>query len=335
MFLNRCVARFPTWKNYKFLIELKTATFAQSLSPVLIYHAIEPSHKKNPLISGKSHSIPPEMLHQQLSLLKKYFNFISLQEFTQSLQKGQNIRGLAVVTFDDGYLSVIKWAVPILNDLNIPATFFISTKLIQEQTFWRDKVRYIINQNLIRKFLSFARAENQIFQVIKADPEGFYRDTKNPAIINSRVVEKMLDVFLVPYKKDISWMSQDIYCTPEILHKECGKHITFGNHSHSHYVLSSMDKDEQYEEIIRTEHILRDLNLPLSRIFSIPFGGERDFNRDTLDILQDIGYRGYALSVGYRVVNAHLPTQHIKEQHQLVALQRFMPINHLGFLWMK
>lgn len=332
-FANRIVSRFPFWKHSRFLIEMRAAAVSQSLAPILVYHAIEP-HQNNPLISGKFHNVSPDMFSQQLSLLKKYFRIISLEEFTQRFQQGQSVRGLAVITFDDGYASVLKFAVPILNELHIPATFFISTKLIQAQTFWRDKVRYIINQNLIKEFLVFAQAGDNAFQAIRRDPEGFYRDTKDPAIINSRLVEKKLDEFLVASKRDITCVAQDVYCIPEILREKFGEHITFGNHSHSHYVLSSMSKEEQYEELIKAEHILRGLNLPLSRIFSIPFGGVRDFNSDTLDILEDIGYKGYVLSVGSSVVDALLPDQHGQEKHRFVALQRFMPGNHLRFLGM-
>ena len=37
---------------------------------------------------------------------------------------------LAAVTFDDGYLDNFENAIPILKELNLPATFFVSTGLI-------------------------------------------------------------------------------------------------------------------------------------------------------------------------------------------------------------
>ena len=72
--------------------------------------------------------------------------------------------------------------------------------------------------------------------------------------------------------------------------------ISFGNHSNNHFVLSSLSNDEQYEEIYNGYEFLKKINHPVSKIFSIPFGGIKDFNSQTIKILKDLGYLGFVRS---------------------------------------
>ena len=66
------------------------------------------------------------------------------------------------------------------------------------------------------------------------------------------------------------------------------KLITYGNHTYNHYVLSSLSYDEQKEEIQKNKKLLDSLNLNLSKVFAIPFGGNADYNLDTLKVLRDL-----------------------------------------------
>jgi peptidoglycan/xylan/chitin deacetylase (PgdA/CDA1 family) len=307
----------------------------KEFTPILVYHAIN-HHSNNPLISGKVHNIFSEVFYEQLCLLKKHFTVVSLDELQQRLTKDQRVQGLAAVTFDDGYLSILNQAVPVLDTLAIPATFFLTTKLIQAGAFWRDKIRYVVNQNLAAEFLDFARKIAPAFQQIA--PEQFYPKTKDPTIISSRLVETTLDQFLQSRRVDLDDLTENVYCRASDLAAQKSPYLTFGNHTHSHYVLSSMSKDEQFTDVALADQILKEMGhpeggpLPLSRVFSIPFGGSRDFNQDTLEVLRDLGFSGYVQS-GTKVVNA-LPDT-VSNQNGLIALHRFMPINNKSFLFVR
>jgi len=65
----------------------------------------------------------------QLDYMKKYGDFISLDTAVEMINSGEKIDGrYFCVTFDDGMDSCLDIAVPILNERNISAAFFIMTE---------------------------------------------------------------------------------------------------------------------------------------------------------------------------------------------------------------
>lgn len=77
------------------------------------------------------HDIPFETLNRfegNLNFLKRKTNIISLEDFMFGRLSVEKIN--VVITFDDGYKSWINHAVPILRQLALPATFFISSGFV-------------------------------------------------------------------------------------------------------------------------------------------------------------------------------------------------------------
>jgi peptidoglycan/xylan/chitin deacetylase (PgdA/CDA1 family) len=88
----------------------------------------------------------PEQLARTLSILAKYYQFVSLPEAVEMLA---GIRPLVVnslaLTFDDGYRNNLTFALPILRQFNAPATIFLSTGNVTEQKpFWFDRLDYAV-----------------------------------------------------------------------------------------------------------------------------------------------------------------------------------------------
>jgi peptidoglycan/xylan/chitin deacetylase (PgdA/CDA1 family) len=93
---------------------------------VLLYHDISQSE------------VP--FFKNQLLFIKKYWNFITPQEFehymvTKSTIKGRNI----LITFDDGFYSNYLIARTVLAEFNIKALFFINPKFIDCETINESK----------------------------------------------------------------------------------------------------------------------------------------------------------------------------------------------------
>ena len=138
----------------------------------------------------------------------------------------------------------------------------------------------------------------------------------------------VIDRFIKNKNVDFSHYIKDIYVrTIEVIDKDY-KQLTFGNHTQNHYVLSSLTKDEQYQEISKGEIFLKGLDLPRSKIFSIPFGGNNDFNNQTLEIVKDLGYLGFVRSNGGCLIS-HNEIEGRKNR-KLIDLNRFMP-NEINF----
>ncbi|MCK4441273.1 MAG: polysaccharide deacetylase family protein [Sulfurovaceae bacterium] len=250
-------------------------------SHILLYHSTF-SEVPNDLKEGL-HNVTPENLYKQIEWFKKYFDIVEVDEvFTQD-----NIYGKVAITFDDAYQSVFTEAIPVLKSLNVPCTIFINGVSLSGKAFWRDKIRFLINNSLIDDFLNFNSSFTQLHKITS---KNFYKITKS-SNINSQEMDTLLDRYLEENK-----ISIDNFCIKDIEYLRKNPLVSYGNHTYNHYVLSSLNRNQQELEIRKNHELLEKLDIKHSKIFSIPFGGDRDFNSTTIELLKKYNYRGFLYS---------------------------------------
>jgi len=311
-------------------LELIMTVKRHTSTPVLLYHEIR-STTNNSMVSENIHRVNPDIFSQQIELLRRHFTIVPLDELVAGTYEGCSTSGLAALTFDDGYLSVLNEALPILREMDIPCTIFISSAVIRNRAFWRDKIRWIISNNLAGDFIEYGRSVNRSFWLLHS--ETIYRDSKNPSVISSRLVDELLDAFLdeVRAKESVRRLGRVTYCSKTDISATNSPLVAFGNHTANHYVLSSLSEQEQYNEIAGCHGFLKALGKEPSKVFSIPFGGNRDFNDTTLRILKDLGYTAYLLSENRINVRNGVLAEEVSPCP--VAVDRFMPNNGMnGFI---
>lgn len=83
-----------------------------------------------------------------LVTLQRHYEFISLNRAAAILAgKEPPIRNAMVVTFDDGYKNNFTQALPVLQELNIPATFYVVTDMSgSDDLYWFDELDYLIQK---------------------------------------------------------------------------------------------------------------------------------------------------------------------------------------------
>lgn len=89
-------------------------------------------HRVTPLIAGAAAptwNVTPDRFREQLAgLLEQGFQPWSLSRAVQTIREDREIpRNVFCVTFDDGYRNNYFSALPVLRELNIPATVFLAT----------------------------------------------------------------------------------------------------------------------------------------------------------------------------------------------------------------
>jgi len=274
---------------------------ASRCTPVLTYHA---TYCRLPANVSPIDNVSPDSLYDHLSEMKRYYRFVTVDELLES----RSLRGMAAVTFDDGYKSVIDEALPVFETLDIPFTIFLTLSSLQQKTFWRHKAIYLMNHGLAgecaRGFRRTRRLPNQ----------NFLEYLKNP-VNHSGVAEAEIDAFL-----DSRGISLD-GCRHLIDREDFlidHRLVWFGNHSYNHYVLSSLSRAEQFQEIQTVKTALANRNLKVSSVFASPFGEAHHVNRETFGILRDLGYKGLALNRG------RLMTER-QSEHGLQIIERFSP----------
>jgi peptidoglycan/xylan/chitin deacetylase (PgdA/CDA1 family) len=79
-----------------------------------------------------------EMFREFCTFFKEHFEVVSLAEQIRDCREGKPRGGTLSITFDDGYLDNHDVAAPILKDLGLTATFFVTTGFVQSSVvpFW-------------------------------------------------------------------------------------------------------------------------------------------------------------------------------------------------------
>lgn len=201
------------------------------------------------------------------------------------------------ITFDDGYLDNLEYALPILEELEIPATIFVSTGTM-------DQTKGIWDTELIHLILE---GENvPLFVEILDDEYGCRWNTSTWEYRRNcyNSIHYLMKNYLSSERRE-KWMAQlwnwrglARRCKQRDMIVSCdacrtlaeSKMITIGAHSVSHSSLAHMDIPVQETEIKDSIDMLSEIINKKITLFSYPFGVEDvDFNDDTVGICRKYG----------------------------------------------
>lgn len=284
---------------------------------ILLYHAVNENTACQQ--GAKLHNVTPDVLYKQLSWIKQNFDVVDLDSLTEI----QDREGKCCITFDDAYKCVFTNALPVLENLNLPASVFIIGSTLTGKIFWRDKIRILYGAGLAQEFVDWAGSFCRSYDL---DATNFYKKSKN-AGINSAELDRLLSTFLEgrPETGAGDWNR----CVDKVCQLIDHPLLTLGNHTENHYVLASLSRADQLGEIRRNAQFLKSLNRRTTRVFSVPFGGIDSLVADTCAILADEGYAALLLSRARlnEVIEGPVP-----QIQGMPVLERYMPVASLtGF----
>lgn len=87
---------------------------------ILFYHRVADNFENGWTMSTRTFT-------RQIHWLRKRFDIVSLGEAQRRIASGRNSRPTTCITFDDGYADNGRFAIPLLLQLQIPFTYFVST----------------------------------------------------------------------------------------------------------------------------------------------------------------------------------------------------------------
>lgn len=115
------------------LVLATLGSIARRRSVALGYHGVAHASLANDL---SRLLVAPELFRLQLELLAAAgFRFVTLAELARGLN-GAPPPGLAAITFDDGMRNNHSTALPIMQELGIPATVYVATDFIDASSPW-------------------------------------------------------------------------------------------------------------------------------------------------------------------------------------------------------
>lgn len=98
---------------------------------IIVYHNVTESNNENKKELANDTVTINEFEKQMQFLRENNYNMISLSEISKIIKEKKDIpERTVVITFDDGYRNIFKYAYPILLKYKIPATIFLATGYI-------------------------------------------------------------------------------------------------------------------------------------------------------------------------------------------------------------
>ncbi|HEY9132087.1 MAG TPA: polysaccharide deacetylase family protein [Dyella sp.] len=239
-------------------------------------------------------STSPERFREQMLLLKQRFQPIRLTDVAAALVNGDPLPPDAVaVTFDDGYDDNYRIAYPILAELGIPATFFVSTGHIDTgRPFAYDWLVHMLlrtgSPSLRLPELGIDIAMPATRQARRALAGRVLMKMKHlGALEQSALIARLEDEWRMP-----SSQAPD-ECRPMTwtqLREMRAAGLEIGSHGVHHRMFSKLPHEEMTREIRQSKASLdRELGR-MTGLMSYPVGGDRAFDTGVINATRDAGF---------------------------------------------
>lgn len=241
----------------------------------------------------------PDALERHIGYCRRYYDCIPLEEAVQRARTDRwTRRPLLTLTFDDGYWDGFAHARPVLNALDVRATFFVITSLIgADRPPWYDELARAAT------FLRAANASSRRAAPQTGDPEGRWLADclGGPCPSSVSAVVRRAKTLTPPQRR---WLvqralqtavergySQDSY--DRIMNRdelirlaEDGHEVA--SHSRSHAILTQLSSTELADE-------LEGSRLDLSRLLTKPIASvaypNGNYDRRVVEAARRAGYR--------------------------------------------
>lgn len=209
-----------------------------------------------------------EAFTDQVSWLARHYRVIPLGEIVDRLAAGRSLRGLAAITFDDGYAGTLHYAWPLLLQLGLPATCFLVAGQPGAAPFWWDHPTAALADSDDREhWLTIHRGDGPAIHATLPAP--------TPPIPSSHLSAR--------------WEAVSLASTTG---------LTLGVHSYTHRNLTRLDSHELEHELLSSRDAIRQRTGISPEFFAYPYGR---WDRRIRDAVQQAGYRA-AVTLDYGLV---------------------------------
>jgi peptidoglycan/xylan/chitin deacetylase (PgdA/CDA1 family) len=276
----------------------------------LLYHRISADAHDPQLLC-----VTPQHFSEHLDVLRRKYRAIKCGDAADGADRVNFSRNSVMVTFDDGYADNLTSGLPALDKYEIPATIFVTTGMVQQQScFWWDELARIIfgahslptslEIVLDKKYLwdlsdsslKFSTQDHLEWNLLcNADPttrHAVYREIgKFLRGASTRERRKVLDDMAEWAGLPSLGVSDSASLTNQQLSVLAESDlIEIGSHTVSHPVLSKLSIEEQTIELTESKKYLEELLGREVVSFAYPYGTKYDYTAETVALVQECGY---------------------------------------------
>ena len=271
--------------------EYKALAFKRSLrrdnekALILMYHRILPSKDPRAKLEEPGMMVTPESFEMQMkSLAQSDVDIVRLSDLYSSKDAEKFSKTRVVITFDDGWLDNLEFALPILEKYQVPATIFIVSDFLgQAKPFWPNRVIEILESIELETINNSERFVELLGQPLKTKPN----NEEIAHTIKSLKRYKDSDIFT---SIDSLWSlchqgGAEIVNQDQL--KELAEHplIDIGCHTRTHVRLKeNIESETLLDEIVESKRIIESMIEQPVPFFCFPNG---DYGEEALQLVSE------------------------------------------------
>jgi peptidoglycan/xylan/chitin deacetylase (PgdA/CDA1 family) len=284
---------------------------------ILMFHRVQ--EHPDSLFPNHMHAA---MFRQRMHWMRTWFNVLPLEQATAALACGGLPARALAITFDDGYADNCTVALPILRQLDLHATFFVSTAFLDGGRMWNDTVIEAVREATGTE-LDLAGIGLGVHRI--ATPED-----RRQAIAALLRQLKYLPLALRQSQADaIGAMArvrlpEGLMMTGAQLRTLAAAGMGIGGHTMTHPILAELDDAAARQEIGGGREALEAMVRQPVRLFAYPNGKPgQDYNAAHVRMTTELGFTA-AVSTASGAARAG---------DSLHELPRFTPWGHTVLRW--
>ena len=254
---------------------------------IVLYHSVTDTVDE---FRVTGHTVTRDEFVAQISYLREHFTLVRVKDIPE-LFSGENAgKGpFAAVCFDDGYRDNIETAYPVLEEMGIPATLFLTPSVVGNQDLlWRDRIRYIKLKGCVDHFLGFLTHDKYVhkYNFEMLDFLSFDLWSKDPAAITDMSIAGHIQDFF----DEMGWDPAEVAARYDLFMDEEQVRpydlLDYGNHTWSHPMMTLLNYEGQKREIVSCHEYLTGKGLePVG--LGLPF---TPYDENTVKICRELDY---------------------------------------------
>jgi peptidoglycan/xylan/chitin deacetylase (PgdA/CDA1 family) len=259
---------------------------------VLMYHNVDLNGDQR----FNARHIARHDFRKQLTYFKKRFNIVSLSEmFENPNEQGNRLS----ITFDDGLANNFTNALPELETLSIPATFYVTCANLQNNSIlWPDAM------NILTHF--HKGPLNCLGQVFQPHPWNQWHSNEHGELMGflksrshderMQFIEELESSLGIKPNESAPADYHTLLSGAQIKSMSHNPLFEIGSHAISHSNLANLTTEEQRIELSQSKAYLEEITQKSITSIAYPDGS---YSRSTIDIAEECGYN-HQLAVNYR-----------------------------------
>ena len=260
---------------------------------ILCYHNVHDPRKSPRGWLSTARSVDVEAFRLQMKWLKEVGEIVSLDSIASATKPPASCE--FSITFDDGYFNNIDTVIPILQEHQIPMTWFICTGFVDDSGFipWWDLIDLAIEKSPSVLDLDRVLPGEMTFSSVKEQAMWMNRRLRN--IIKSSSCEQrdaIVEALKTALAEKIELPANAFSRAHELSAISDMDLVEIGGHTVTHPNVALCTEQELRSEILTGKQRLEELLGKSVRWFAYPFGGKGSLNAAAKEAVKEFGFKG-------------------------------------------